>query len=103
MPKVKANRLKKTDLLFIDSSLREWLKRPEAQGFGKVASAQVAPPWAHGPRVRVGFDMVTAGEFDALLFYFRKKVLGYEVVAVWTIKPRERIWPIDQEKATAPA
>lgn len=88
----KPKQLKKSDLLFIESAIRKWLALPEAQGFGKVQKASMAEPWAKGPRVDIELNTITAGEYDRLLFYFEKKVLGFRVVGVWTVKPREQIW-----------
>lgn len=88
-------KLKKNDLIGLDRAIREWSELPEAQGFGNVTAAYASPPWAHGPRVTVELSSVTDGEYDRLLFYFRKKMVGYRVVGVWTVKPRERIWPIE--------
>jgi hypothetical protein len=85
-------RIKKSDVLFMESAIKKWFALPEAQGFGRVQKADMMPPWDKGPRVMTELSTITEGEFDKLLFYFRKKTLGYQVVAVWTVKPRERIW-----------
>lgn len=102
------NDLSKRDLRNLDVAISKWLKLPEAEGFGKVTGARVASPWAYGPRVTVELSDVIDGEYLKLLFYFRKKVIGFNVVGVWTIKPRERIWPsfiedVDKKEGAATA
>lgn len=88
------NKLKKGDLYNLDVAIVKWLKLPEAKGFGKVQAANVVSAWAEGPRVSVELsDVGDDGRFLRLLFYFKKKFVGFRVVGVWTIKPRERIWP----------
>ncbi len=92
--KKKPRLLKRGDFAFMASAIDRWLGLPEAQGFGKVTGAKISVPWAEGPRVDVELtDIGENGGYLHLLFYFSKKMLGYRVVAVWTMEPRERIWP----------
>lgn len=89
------NKLSKKDLRNLDVAIYKWMKLPEAEGFGKVQAASLMSAWAEGPRISVELSDVHDGEFLRLLFYFRKKVLGFRVVGVWTTKPREKIWPLN--------
>ncbi len=88
------NKLSKYDLRNLDVAISKWMKLPEAGGFGKVQAASVMSAWSEGPRINVELSDVHDGEFLRLLFYFRKKYIGFRVVGVWTVKPREKIWPV---------
>ena len=95
-------RLKKRELDSMNAATDKWFKRPEAQGFAKIRSAHVSHRWAHGPRGVIELDEVGEnGKFLELLFYYRRKVIGYNVVAVWTLDPREKIWDINEGPTTS--
>lgn len=88
------NKISKYELKNLDVAISKWMKLPEAEGFGKVQAATLISAWAEGPRVNVELD-----DFEAtrLLFYFRKKYIGFRIVGVWTVKPRRKIWwPLDE-------
>ncbi len=85
--------VKKGELISLQAAIYRWLKLPEAEGFGKVTMAHITHPWANGPRIIVELDDIHEGEFLKLMFYFEKRILGFRVVGVWTIKPREKLWP----------
>ncbi len=93
------NKLSKGELRSLDVAISKWMKLPEAEGFGKVQAATVMSAWAEGPRISVELSDVHDGEFLRLLFYFRKKFVGFRVVGVWTTKPREKIWPLSSSAA----
>jgi hypothetical protein len=91
------NKLKKSDLYNLDVAISKWMKLPEAEGFGKVQAANVVSAWAEGPRVNVELsDIDDDGSFLRLLFYFKKKFVGFRIVGVWTVRPREKIWPAEK-------
>lgn len=74
-------------------AVERWLDGP-GDGMGAMQHSQKLPDWAHGPR----FAIITQTG-DHLIFYLRPKTIGYRVVAVWNVDPRERIWSEDEISA----